>query len=117
VEMENLSSVMANNKETVQQLEGDGRDREEIHGSDMARRLWSDCKESLLVVSPETVVRCIAPAFAWYWSMISKVGKRVGRRRISNEARDLIFRMVAENPKRSRTCPAVASLSSQSSRS
>jgi len=32
--MENLSSVMANNKEAVQQLEGDRRDHEEIHGND-----------------------------------------------------------------------------------
>jgi len=34
VEMNNLSSVMANNKEAVQQVEGDRRDSEKIHGSD-----------------------------------------------------------------------------------
>jgi NADH-quinone oxidoreductase subunit B len=33
VEVNNLSPVMANNKEAVQQLEADRRDREEIHGS------------------------------------------------------------------------------------
>ena len=34
VEMNNLSPVMANNKEAVQQVEGDRRDREKIHGGD-----------------------------------------------------------------------------------
>jgi len=34
VAMNNLSSVMANNKEAVQQVEGDRRDSEKIHGSD-----------------------------------------------------------------------------------
>ena len=34
VEVNNLAPVMANNKEAVQQLEGDRGDREEIHGSD-----------------------------------------------------------------------------------
>ena len=33
VEVNNLSPVMANNKEAVQQLKGDRRDREKIHGS------------------------------------------------------------------------------------
>src|ERR1700694_1621288 len=32
------------------------------------------------------------------WSMISKVRKQVGRKRLSREVRKLIFRMVAENP-------------------
>jgi putative transposase len=64
----------------------------------LARRFWSDWKKSLLVVTPETVVRWHRAGFRLYWSLISKVSKRAGRRRISNEARDLIFRMVAENP-------------------
>jgi len=34
VAVSNLAPVMANNKEAVQQLEGDRGDREEIHGSD-----------------------------------------------------------------------------------
>ena len=64
----------------------------------LARRLWSDGKKSLLVVAPETVVRWHRAGFRLYWSMICKIRKRVGRRRISREVRDLIFRMVAENP-------------------
>src|SRR5207302_9377468 len=34
VEMNNLSPVMANNKEAVKQVEGDRRESEKIHGSD-----------------------------------------------------------------------------------
>ena len=61
-------------------------------------RFWSDWKKPLLVVSPETVVRWHRAGFRLHWSMLSKIGKRVGRRRISREVRDLIFRIVAENP-------------------
>jgi putative transposase len=64
----------------------------------LARRFWSDWEKSLLVVTPETVVRWYRAGFRMYWSMISKISKGVGRRRISNKVRDLIFRMVAENP-------------------
>jgi hypothetical protein len=64
----------------------------------LARRFWSDWKKSLLLVAPETVVRWHRAGFRLYWSMLSKIRKRAGRRRISREARDLIFRMVAENP-------------------
>jgi len=64
----------------------------------LARRFWSDWKKSLLVVAPETVARWHRAGFRMYWSMISKIRQRVGRRRISRDVRDLIFRMVAENP-------------------
>src|SRR5262252_7987708 len=36
--------------------------------------------------------------FRWYWSVISKVRKPVGRRRTSKQVRDLICQMMAENP-------------------
>jgi len=64
----------------------------------LARRFWSDWKKSLLVVAPETVVRWHRAGFQLYWSLISKVKKQVGRKKLSKEVRDLIFRMVAENP-------------------
>jgi putative transposase len=43
-------------------------------------------------------VRWHRSGFALYWRAISKARRVVGRRRISKEVRDLIFRMVAENP-------------------
>jgi hypothetical protein len=43
-------------------------------------------------------VRCHRSGFALYWRALSKAHRVVGRRRISTEVRDLIFRMVAENP-------------------
>ena len=53
-------------------------------------------EKSLLVVTPETVVH--RAGFRLYWSLISRVKKQVGRKRLSKEIRNLIFRMVAENP-------------------
>jgi putative transposase len=64
----------------------------------LARRFWSGWKQALIVVSPETVVRWHRRGFALYWRAISKAHHLVGRRRISKEVRDLIFRMVTENP-------------------
>jgi putative transposase len=52
----------------------------------------------LLVVTPETVVRWHRAGFRLYWRLISRVRKPAGRRRVSKEVQDLIFRMVAENP-------------------
>jgi len=64
----------------------------------IVRRRWSGWKQALLVVTPETVVRWHRAGFRWYWMLISKVRKRLGRRAISQEVRDLIFQMVTENP-------------------
>jgi hypothetical protein len=64
----------------------------------LARRFWADWKKSLRVVTPETVVRWHRAGFRLYWSLISRVKKQVGRKRLSKEIRNLIFRMVAENP-------------------
>src|SRR5262249_8226814 len=63
----------------------------------LARRFWPDWKRSL-VVSPETVVRWHCAGFRLYWSVISKVKNQVGRKKLLQEVRELIFRMVAENP-------------------
>src|SRR5713101_8879307 len=64
----------------------------------LASRFWSDWKKSLLVVTPETVVRWHRAGFRLYWGFISKLRKQVGRKRLSREVRELIFRMVAEDP-------------------
>jgi len=64
----------------------------------LACRFWSEWKKSLLVVTPETVVRWHRAGFRLYWSWISKARKRVGRKKLSTDVRELIFRMVAENP-------------------
>jgi transposase InsO family protein len=64
----------------------------------LARRFWCGWKQALIVVSPETVVRWHRSGFALYWRAISRARRVIGRKRISKEVRDLIFRMVAENP-------------------
>ena len=61
-------------------------------------RRWSGWKQALLVVTPETVVRWHRAGFRWYWMLMSKARKPLGRRPISQEVRDLIFQMVAANP-------------------
>ena len=63
----------------------------------LACRFWTDWRRSLLVVTPETVVRWHRAGFRLYWSWISKVRKQIGRKKLSTEVRELIFRMVAEN--------------------
>src|SRR6202521_5207953 len=64
----------------------------------LARRFWAGWKQTLIVVGPETVVRWHRSGFALYWRVISRARRVTGRRRISKEVRDLIFRMVRENP-------------------
>ena len=64
----------------------------------LARKFWSGWKQALLIVSPETVVRWHRSGFVLYWRVISKTKRVFGRKRISKEIRDLIFRMVSENP-------------------
>ena len=64
----------------------------------VARRVWSAWKQSLVIVTPETVVRWHRVGFRLYWRWVSRIRRQVGRRQTSKEIRDLIFRMVAENP-------------------
>jgi hypothetical protein len=60
--------------------------------------LWSGWKQALIIVSPDTVVRWHRAGFALYWRAISRAPRVFGRKQISKEVRDLIFRMVDENP-------------------
>ncbi len=62
------------------------------------RRLWPKWKQALVVVTPETVVRWHRTGFRLYWNWLSRHRIVLGRKQISKEVRDLIFRMVAENP-------------------
>ena len=63
-----------------------------------ARRFWGAWKQSLVLVNPETVVRWHRAGFRLYWSWISKARTQVGRKKLPTEVRELIFRMMAENP-------------------
>jgi len=64
-----------------------------------ARRFWSSWKEALFLLMPETITRWHQAGFRLYWTLLCKVGKRVGGgKRISHQVRDLIFQMVMENP-------------------
>ena len=63
-----------------------------------ARRVWSAWKQSLIIVTPETVVRWHRTGFCMYWRLISRARGQVGRRPTPKETRELILQMVAENP-------------------
>ena len=64
----------------------------------LLRRFWAGWKKSLILVQPETVVGWHRAGFKLYWKWLSRPKVPVGRRPINRELRDLIFRMVAENP-------------------
>jgi putative transposase len=64
----------------------------------MLCRLWPGWKQALILVQPETVVRWHRARFKLYWKWLSRHRTRAGRRCVSKELRELIFRMVAENP-------------------
>jgi putative transposase len=62
------------------------------------KRFWSGWKQALILIQPETVVRWHRAGFKMYWAWLSRHRTCPGRKRISTELRELIFRMVAENP-------------------
>jgi putative transposase len=64
----------------------------------VARRVWSAWKQSLILVTPETVVRWHRTGFRMYWGLISRVQRQVGRKQTPKAIRELIFQMVVENP-------------------
>jgi putative transposase len=64
----------------------------------MLRRLWPEWRRVLILVKPETVIRWHRTGFKLYWTWLSRHRTRVGRKCVNRELRELIFRMVAENP-------------------
>jgi putative transposase len=64
----------------------------------LVRRLWNRWQQSLTIVTPETVVRWHRAGFRLYWARLSRHRARVGRKPTSRELRELILRIVAENP-------------------
>ena len=64
----------------------------------MLRRLWPGWRRAVILVQPETVVRWHRAGFKLYWKWISRPTVCVGRRPTSKEVRELIFRMMTENP-------------------
>jgi putative transposase len=63
----------------------------------MLRKFWPGWKQALILVQPETVVRWHRAGFKAYWTWLSRHRSQPGRKRISAELRELIFRLVAEN--------------------
>ena len=64
----------------------------------MLRRVWSGWKKALILIQSETVVGWHRAGFKAYWTWISRHHARPRRKNISPELRQLILRMVAENP-------------------
>jgi putative transposase len=62
------------------------------------RRCWPEWQRALVLIQPETVVRWHRAGFKLYWTWLSRHRICRGRKPVSRELRDLIFRMVAENP-------------------
>jgi len=65
----------------------------------MLRRVWRGWKQALILVQPETVVRRYRAVFKLYWTWFSRHQAPAGRKRIDLKLRELICRMVAENPR------------------
>ncbi|MFC1573162.1 integrase core domain-containing protein [Candidatus Eisenbacteria bacterium] len=63
----------------------------------LLRRLWPKWRDVLIIVQPETVTRWHREGFRKYWRWKSRTN-RGGRPAVDAEIRDLVHRMVRENP-------------------
>ena len=61
------------------------------------RRLWTGWRKALILAQPDTVVLWHRSGFKLYWKWRSRDRKRPGRKCVSREVRELIFRTVLEN--------------------
>src|SRR5215467_3959049 len=62
------------------------------------RRVWSGWKQSLVLVTPRTVVAWHRAGFRLYWRRLSRARPVGCRKPVSPEVQALIFRMAGENP-------------------
>jgi putative transposase len=62
------------------------------------QRFWPGWKKALIIVRPDTVIRWHRAGFKLYWKWLSRHRARPGRKPTTKHLRELIFRMVAENP-------------------
>jgi putative transposase len=62
------------------------------------RRIWSGWKKPLVLITPRTVVAWHRAGFRLYWRWLSRARQFGGRKPVSQELRDLIFRMAGDNP-------------------
>jgi len=61
------------------------------------RRLWARWSDVLVFVKPETVIQWHRAGFRRYWTCLSR-RQRTGRPSINSGLRELILRLLAENP-------------------
>ena len=90
-----LGAPAATHRTETQAPQTKGRPPEQLFWV-LAHRFWSAWKSSLIIVTPETVARWHRAGFRRYWSLISRVKERVGRKKLSQEIRDLIFQMATD---------------------
>ncbi len=64
----------------------------------MLRALGPVWRKALIIIQPNTVVRWHRAGFKSYWKWLSRRRTRGGRRGVNRELRELISRMVTENP-------------------
>src|SRR5258708_18294468 len=60
----------------------------------IARRVWSAWKQSILIVTPETVVRWHRTGFFMDWRVISRVPRQGGRGTTPKEGPGFVFPLV-----------------------
>src|SRR5258708_38987676 len=63
----------------------------------IARRVWSALKQSLIIVTPETIVRGRRTGFCMYWRLTWRGRGGWGKRQRPTEGWGLIFRLSVEN--------------------
>src|SRR5258708_9652386 len=66
----------------------------------IARRVWSAWKQSLIILTPQTIVRSHRTGFCMYWRPTCRIPGQACRRPTPQEVPGLVFRQALENPPR-----------------